>query len=156
MNELENMRHTLSHVLAAAVKELYPDVKFGIGPAIDNGFYYDIDFGSTKLSDTDLPKIEKKMRELIARKLPMTKRSISRTDALKWAKDNNQDYKVELIEDLPEDEEVTFYDLGDVFVDHIAQALGTGFGRQGQRGLAHLLGLLQGIGEHVVDALGRQ
>ena len=117
MNELENMRHTLSHVLAAAVKELYPDVKFGIGPAIDNGFYYDIDFGSTKLSDTDLPKIEKKMRELIARKLPMTKRSISRADALKWAKDNNQDYKVELIEDLPEDEEVTFYDLGDVFVD---------------------------------------
>ena len=57
MNNLEEKRHTLSHVLAAAVQELYPDVKFGIGPAIDNGFYYDIDFGKTKISDADLTKI---------------------------------------------------------------------------------------------------
>ena len=113
----EPMRHTLSHVLAAAVKELYKDVKFGIGPAIDNGFYYDIDFGKTKISDTDLPKIEKKMRSIIARNLPMTQREVTREEALKWAKDNHQDYKVELIEELPADDKITFYDLGELFTD---------------------------------------
>ena len=117
MNNLEKMRHTLSHVLAAAVKELYPNVKFGIGPAIDNGFYYDIDFGKTKISDTDLPKIEKKMRGIIARKFPMTKRTASKTEALSWASKHGQKYKVELIEELPEDSEISFYDLGDVFTD---------------------------------------
>ena len=116
-NNLEPMRHTLSHVLAAAVKQLYPEVKFGIGPAVDNGFYYDIDFGQTKVSDTDLPKIEKKMRSLIKQNLAMTKRTVSKEEAIKWAKDNNQDYKLELINELPDDEEITFYDLGDVFED---------------------------------------
>ena len=117
MNDLEKMRHTLSHVLAAAVKELYPNAKFGIGPAIDNGFYYDIDFGDAKISDTDLPKIEKKMRGIIARKLPMAKREASNTDALDWARDNGQDYKIELIEELPESEKIIFYDMGDLFTD---------------------------------------
>lgn len=117
MNDLEKMRHTLSHVLAAAVKELYPDAKFGIGPAVDNGFYYDIDFGKAKISDADLAKIEKKMRSLVARKLKMTKREVEKDEALKWAKDEKQDYKVELIEELPEGEEITFYDMGDVFTD---------------------------------------
>lgn len=117
MNDLEKMRHTLSHVLAAAVKELYPDVKFGIGPAIDNGFYYDLDFGKTKISDTDLAKIEKKMRGIIALKLPMTKRMVSKDEALNWAHDQGQDYKIELIEELPEGEEISFYDLGDLFTD---------------------------------------
>ncbi len=102
MNDLEKMRHTLSHVLAAAVQELYPDVAFGIGPAIDNGFYYDIDFGTTKISDTDLPKIEKKMRGIIARKLEMKKRLASKSEALDWARDHKQKYKIELIEELPE------------------------------------------------------
>ena len=117
MNNLEKIRHTLSHVLAAAVKELYKDAKFGIGPAIDNGFYYDIDFGDTKVSDTDLAKIEKKMRGIVARKLPMTKRVVSKTEALNWARDNKQDYKIELIEELPEGEDITFYDMGDLFTD---------------------------------------
>ena len=117
MNNLEEMRHTLSHVLAAAVRELYPDAKFGIGPAIDDGFYYDIDFGNTKVSDTDLPKIEKKMRAIIKRDLPMTRRVSSREEALKWAKDHKQDYKVELIKELPEDEEISFYDMEDLFTD---------------------------------------
>ena len=117
MENLEKMRHTLSHVLAAAVQELYPTATFGIGPAIDNGFYYDIDFGDNKISDTDLPKIEKKMRGIIARKLPMTKRVISRAEALDWAHDNNQTYKIELIEDLPENSEISFYDLGNIFTD---------------------------------------
>lgn len=117
MIELENMRHTLSHVLAAAVQNLYPDAKFGIGPAIDNGFYYDIDFGNTKISDADLKKIEKKMRGIIARKLEMKKRLVSKSDALDWARDHKQDYKIELIKELPEKEEISFYDLGDVFTD---------------------------------------
>ena len=117
MKDLEEMRHTLSHVLAAAVKEIYPEAKFGIGPAIENGFYYDIDFGKTKVSDTDLPKIEKKMRGIIARKLPMTKRVASKSEALDWARDNKQDYKIELIEELPEDSEISFYDMGDIFTD---------------------------------------
>lgn len=117
MENLEKMRHTLSHVLAAAVQELYPTTTFGIGPAIDNGFYYDIDFGDTKISDTDLTKIEKKMRGIIARKLPMTKRIVSKEEALNWAHENNQTYKIELIEDLPDGEEISFYDLGDIFTD---------------------------------------
>ena len=116
-DNLEKMRHTLSHVLAAAVKELYPTAKFGIGPAIDNGFYYDIDFGDAKISDADLSKIEKKMRGIIARKLPMTRLSATKTEALNWARDNGQDYKIELIEELPEKEKITFYDMGDLFTD---------------------------------------
>lgn len=129
--ELEKMRHTLSHVLAAAVTELYPTAKFGIGPAIDNGFYYDIDFGDTKVSDQDLEKIERKMRGLIARKLEMKKRVASKTEALDWARDRKQDYKIELIEELPESEEISFYDMGDVFTDlckgpHVANLSETG------------------------------
>ena len=117
MDNLEKMRHTLSHVLAAAVKELYPDAKFGIGPAIDNGFYYDIDFGDIKISDADLAKIEKKMRGLIKRKLKMAKREATKSEALDWARDNQQDYKIELIKELPEKEKITFYDMGDAFTD---------------------------------------
>ena len=117
MNDLEKMRHTLSHVLAAAVQELYPKAKFGIGPAVDNGFYYDIDFGEVKISDADLNKIEKKMRGIIARKLKMEKRVVDKTTALNWARDHDQTYKIELIEELPEDSEISFYDLGDLFTD---------------------------------------
>lgn len=132
MNDLEKMRHTLSHVLAAAVKELYPTTKFGIGPAIDNGFYYDMDFGETKISDADLAKIEKKMRGIIAKKLDMVKRVSSKTEALNWARDNNQDYKIELINELPEDAEISFYDMGDAFTDlckgpHVANTKDVGF-----------------------------
>jgi len=116
-NDMEKMRHTLSHVLAAAVQELYPTAKFGIGPAIDNGFYYDIDFGDIKISDTDLPNIEKKMRGIIARKLPMTRRESDKSEALDWARDHHQDYKIELIEELPEKEKITFFDMGDLFTD---------------------------------------
>lgn len=114
---VEKMRHTLSHVMAAAVKSMYPDAKFGIGPAIDNGFYYDIDFGKTKISESDLKRIEKKMRGIIQRKLEMTKREVSREEALNWAIEESQDFKKELIEELPEDEKITFYDLGDLFSD---------------------------------------
>ncbi len=109
--EIEKMRHTLSHVMAAAVKELYPTTTFGVGPAIENGFYYDMDFGTDKISDADLAKIEKKMRGIIAQGCKMVRREESRVDALAWAEKNGQKYKTELINDLPEDETISFYDM---------------------------------------------
>ena len=113
-------RHTLSHIMAAAVKRIYAGtttLQFGVGPAIDNGFYYDIDFGDKKISDADLAKIEKKMRGIIKRKLKMVKREATKSEALDWARDNKQDYKIELIKELPEKEKITFYDMGDLFTD---------------------------------------
>lgn len=112
-NEVEKMRHTLSHVLAAAVQELYPTAKFGIGPAIENGFYYDIDFGKVKVSEADLAKIEKKMRGIIMRGCEMKRRVVSRDEAMEWAEEQEQKYKKELIHELPGGEEVSFYDLCD-------------------------------------------
>lgn len=111
--QVEKMRHTLSHVLAAAVKELYPTTTFGIGPAIDTGFYYDMDFQGEKISDADLAKIEKKMRGVIARSCKMVRREVSREEALAWAKENGQRYKTELIAELPDGETISFYDLVD-------------------------------------------
>ena len=115
-NNIETMRHSLSHVMAAAIKNLYAattTVRFGIGPAIENGFYYDIDFGDLKLTDADLPKIEKEMRKIIKAKLPIERSEKSRDEALAWAREGKQKYKVEIIEELPADETISFYTLGD-------------------------------------------
>lgn len=111
--QVEKMRHTLSHVLAAAVKELYPTTTFGIGPAIGTGFYYDMDFQGEKISDADLAKIERKMRGIVARGCKMVRREVSREEALAWAKENSQRYKTELIAELPDGETISFYDLVD-------------------------------------------
>jgi len=111
IKEVEKMRHSLSHVLAAAVQELYPTTTFGVGPAIENGFYYDIDFGGEKVSDADLAKIEKKMRGIIARGAKMVRREVKRDEALDWAKENGQRLKTELIAELPDGETITFYDM---------------------------------------------
>ncbi|MBR3319815.1 threonine--tRNA ligase [Candidatus Saccharibacteria bacterium] len=112
-NEVEKMRHTLSHVLAAAVKELYPTTKFGIGPAIADGFYYDMDFGTEKITEADLAKIEKKMRGIITRGFKMERTEKSRNDALDWAIEGKQILKKELIEELPEKETISFYAMVD-------------------------------------------
>ncbi len=98
---IETIRHSFSHILATAVQELYPKVKFGIGPAIENGFYYDFDFGKTKISDADLSKIEKKMRQIIEgqKSNRFQKKSISKTEAKQLFK--TQPYKLELIKELP-------------------------------------------------------
>ena len=112
--EVEKMRHSLSHVLGAAVQkmqELYPTTTFGVGPAIDKGFYYDIDFGDTKVADADLLKIEEEMRKIVAQKCELREREVSKEEALKWARENGQKYKVELIEEMPADEKITFYDM---------------------------------------------
>lgn len=115
------MRHTLSHVLAAALVEMYPGVQFGVGPATATGFYYDIDLSEVKdaegnvmkITDADLPKIQKKMYSIINKKFELVYSVKSREEALAWAKENHQKYKVELIEDLPESETISFYQLGD-------------------------------------------
>jgi len=114
-NSLETMRHSTSHLLAAAVLELHPDTKFGIGPAIENGFYYDFDF-KNPLTDADLGKIEQKMRELKNQKSKIKNQKLGIADAMGLFKD--QPYKLELIDDLEKDgeTEVSVYMLGD-FVD---------------------------------------
>ncbi len=118
---VDRMRHTLSHVMAAALTELYPGIQFGVGPAIKDGFYYDVDLSKVKtkngevvkISDADLSKIEKKMRGIIARGFKMQYSEKSRAEALDWAKQNEQDFKIELINELPEGEVISFYQLGD-------------------------------------------
>jgi len=107
--------HSSAHLMAEAVQILYPHAKFGIGPAIENGFYYDIDFGDTPVKDSDFPKIEAKMLELIAQKEEIRRQEISKTDALKMFGERHEDYKVELINDL-EDGTITTYTQG-VFTD---------------------------------------
>ena len=115
------MRHTLSHVLAAALVEMYPGVQFGVGPATATGFYYDIDLSEVKdaegnvmkITDAELPKIQKKMYSIINKKFDLVYSEKSREEALAWAKEKHQKYKVELIEDLPESETISFYQLGD-------------------------------------------
>ena len=104
--------HSSAHLLAEALQELYPGVKFGIGPAIENGFYYDIDPGEHKITSEDFGKIEKKMQELVARKEAIVRRDISKADALKMFGDRNETYKCELISEL-EDGHITTYTQGD-------------------------------------------
>ncbi len=116
MNYLEKMRHSASHVLAQAVLKLYPDTKLGIGPAIDNGFYYDFEF-SEPIEESNLKEIEEEMRKIIKRKLPIVQTFMHRKDALKYYKEIGQEYKLELLEAIP-DEEVSFFVTGDSeFVD---------------------------------------
>ena len=109
------LRHTASHILAQAVKRLWPEAKLAIGPAIDKGFYYDIDMEHT-LTPEDLGKIEKEMGRIVKENLPITKSVMSRQEAIEFFKSKNEDYKVELIEDLPEDAVISCYAQGD-FID---------------------------------------
>jgi len=109
------LRHTASHILAQAVKRLWPEAKLAIGPAIDKGFYYDIDMEHT-LTPEDLGKIEKEMSRIVKENLPITKSVMSRQEAIEFFKSKNEDYKVELIQDLPEDAVISCYSQGD-FID---------------------------------------
>jgi threonyl-tRNA synthetase len=104
--------HSSAHLLAGALESLYQGVKFGIGPPIENGFYYDVDFGDNAISINDLPKIEQKMKELAAQKSDYKRRNISKTDALKYFTDKGDEYKLELIDGL-NDGDITFYTQGD-------------------------------------------
>ena len=108
-------RHTTSHIMAQAIKRLYPNIKLAIGPSIADGFYYDVD-SETPLTAEDLEKIEKEMKKIVKEDLPITRYTKSRADAIAYFKEKNEPYKVELIEDLPEDAQISFYQQGE-FVD---------------------------------------
>ncbi|MCJ7834512.1 threonine--tRNA ligase [Cuneatibacter sp. NSJ-177] len=111
---LRVVRHTCSHVLAEAVKRLYPNAKLAIGPAIDNGYYYD--FEAEPFSREDLDAIEKEMKKIIKKGAKLERFTLPREEAIRMMEENGEPYKVELIRDLPEDAEISFYDQGD-FVD---------------------------------------
>lgn len=111
---LRVIRHTASHILAEAVKRLFPNARLAIGPAIDDGFYYDFD--SEPFSREDLDNLEAEMKKIIKEGHEITRYTLSRNDAIKFMEEKGEPYKVELIEDLPEDAEISFYDQGG-FVD---------------------------------------
>ena len=112
---LAALRHTTSHVLAQAVKRLYPEAKLAIGPSIDNGFYYD--FECEPFSREDLDKLEAEMKKIIKEGAKLERFTLPREDAIAFMQERNEPYKVELIEDLPEDAEISFYRQGDDFTD---------------------------------------
>ncbi|WP_251421395.1 threonine--tRNA ligase [Veillonella agrestimuris] len=106
------LRHTASHVMAQAIKRLWPDAKLAIGPAIDKGFYYDIDMEHVLVPE-DLPNIEKEMSRIVKENLPIVKQVMSREEAIKFFQDKKEDYKVELIQELPEDAIISSYSQGE-------------------------------------------
>ncbi|WP_291057541.1 threonine--tRNA ligase [Dialister sp. UBA1703] len=109
---LFTLRHTASHVMAQAIQHLFPVTKFAIGPAIDDGFYYDLDSAHV-FSQEDFAAIEKEMAKIAKENIPLVKKVVSRNEALKFFQDKGQDYKVMLINDLPEDAEISMYEQGD-------------------------------------------
>ena len=98
--ELKSMRHSLAHIMAQAIQHLWPQAKFGVGPAIDNGFYYDVYLDNGTISEADLPKIEEEMRKIVAANYPFERRGVSVEEAIDWAISGNQSFKVELLNDL--------------------------------------------------------
>jgi len=116
--DLEVIRHSTAHLMAQAIQELYPDenVKLGIGPTIEHGFYYDIDMDK-KIHDEDLKTIEAKMKEIIKRSDEITRYEVSREKALEIFEEAGQEYKVELIKDLPDGETISYYTQGETFID---------------------------------------
>lgn len=111
-NVREAYRHTSSHIMAQAIKRLWPEAKLAIGPAIKDGFYYDVDLDH-KITDDDLKKIQKEMKKIINANYPLEKSILSRDKALELMRQKDEDYKVELINDLPSDEEISFYTQGE-------------------------------------------
>ena len=112
-DELHVIRHSAAHILAQAVKNLYPQAHFAYGPATEKGFHYDVDLGDVKLSDEDLPAIEKEMQQIVKKNLPIKPFALPRDEAIRLMADRGENYKVEHIGDLPEDATLTFYQQGD-------------------------------------------
>ncbi|MCQ2450472.1 MAG: threonine--tRNA ligase [Clostridia bacterium] len=111
--ELEVIRHSASHIMAQAIKRLYPEADFGYGPATEKGFYYDVDLGDIKLTDEDLEKIEAEMKKIVKENLPIKPFILERAKAIELMTERNAKYKVEHIGDLPEDTEISFYQQGE-------------------------------------------
>ena len=112
-DEMQVIRHSAAHILAQAVKNLYPQAHFAYGPATEKGFHYDIDLGDVKLSEDDLPAIEKEMTAIVKKNLPIKPFSLSRDEAVKLMEERGEKYKVEHIADLDEDAVLTFFQQGD-------------------------------------------
>jgi threonyl-tRNA synthetase len=111
---LEILRHSNAHLMAQAIKRLYPEVKLGVGPVIENGFYYDIDLEEA-LTPEDLPVIEKEMTKIINENLEIVRKEVSRSEAIQLFKEIDDQYKLELIEAIPDEETVTIYEQGEFF-----------------------------------------
>ena len=111
--ELHVIRHTVAHILAQAVKNLYPQAHFAYGPATENGFYYDVDLGDVKLNDADLAKIEAEMNKIVKANMPIKAFTLPRNEAIALMQERGEIYKVEHIGDLGEDEVISFYQQGD-------------------------------------------
>jgi threonyl-tRNA synthetase len=120
-DQLRAMRHSLAHITAAAVRRLYPETRFGVGPVVENGYYYDIDLGDRKISDDEFPKIEKEMRKIIDEGQEFEHFTMPIDQAIQWAKDNNQPYKEELLNDLKRSGTTVAKDLD---VDELGLATG--------------------------------
>ena len=111
--ELHVIRHTAAHIMAQAIKRLWPEADFAFGPATENGFYYDVDLGDTKLTDEDLEKIEKEMKKICKENLPIKAFTLPREEAVKLMQERGEKYKVEHIGDLPDDATISFYQQGE-------------------------------------------
>ncbi|MBQ2305994.1 MAG: threonine--tRNA ligase [Clostridia bacterium] len=111
--ELHVLRHSAAHIMAQAIKRLYPDADFAYGPANERGFYYDVDFGDAKISDEDLPRIEEEMRKIIKENLPIKPFVLPRAEAIALMQERGEKYKVEHIGDLPDDAVISFYQQGE-------------------------------------------
>ena len=114
--ELHIIRHTAAHIMAQAIKRLFPRTVFAYGPATDKGFYYDVDLGETKLADDDLRAIEAEMRKIVKENIAIKPFVLSREEAIALMKSQGEKYKVEHIDDLPEDAAISFYKQGE-YVD---------------------------------------
>ncbi len=114
--ELHVLRHSAAHIMAQAIRRLFPEAKFAYGPATDNGFYYDVDLGERKLTDEDLANIEKEMKKITKENLPIKPYTLPREEAIAHMEERGEKYKVEHIGDLPEDAVISFYKQGD-YVD---------------------------------------
>ena len=111
--ELEVIRHTAAHVMAQAIKRLFPNADFGYGPATEKGFYYDVDLGDIKLTDENLQSIEKEMRKIVKENLAIKPFILQRDEAIKLMKERGAKYKVEHIGDLDENADISFYQQGE-------------------------------------------
>ena len=114
--ELHVIRHTAAHIMAQAIKRLYPQADFAFGPATENGFYYDVDLGDQKLSDEDLANIEKEMRKIVKENLPIKPFILPRAEAVKLMEERKENYKIEHMADLADETEFSFFQQGE-YVD---------------------------------------
>ena len=142
--ELHVIRHSAAHIMAQAIKRLYPEADFAYGPATDNGFYYDVDLGDKKISEEDFPAIEAEMKKICKENLKFTVFEKSREEAVALMEERGEKYKVEHIGDLADDARITFYQQGEYIDMCVGPHLCYTKARQGLQAHRHLRRLLEG------------